>query len=55
MLPDMTFHAGMKKRHESFISPRHHVNTTVAKTSTRSETRAALKSHAGMSSMSRLT
>ena len=41
----MTFHAGMKRRdeifmlprNESFISPRHHVNTTVAQTSTRYE------------------
>ena len=45
------FHAGMKKRHEifmsprneSFMSPRHHVNTTVAQTSTRYETRAGMK------------
>ena len=49
------FHAGMKRRHEifmsprneSFISPRHHVNTTVAQTSTRYENSCRHEFHVG--------
>ena len=60
--PGMTFHAGMKRRHEifmpprdeSFISPRHHINTTVAQTSTRYENLCRHETHAGMSFMSGL-
>ena len=38
----------MSPRNESFISPRHHVNTTVAQTSTRYKIRASTKTHSGV-------
>ena len=42
----------MSPRNESFISPRHHVNTTVAQTSTRYENSCRHETHTGMSFMS---